>query len=220
MKNIHHYLNESLRAYNPNSGVSNIGQLFYTTPDSFYCDYISLLRKIRESCLEDFYFQKVPTVRFHCPQAKNSYICYPHYHSDWFLYHPPQEINVWIPLTPPSPSHGLRLMNHHESFNLIKEYDFDLKKADEASFFTSRFTQKCDQSSVDIKTTFGSTLLFDSRCIHSVIPLQTHTRVSIDIRIIPAEDFKRGIYSFQGLGKKRAIFEPGYAYHEQTIDTF
>ena len=60
--------------------------------------------------------------------------------------------------------------------------------------------------------------MFDSRCLHSTIPLINHTRVSIDVRIVPVSEFKKYKNIYQGTGRTKVKFIPGEGYNEMSID--
>lgn len=59
---------------------------------------------------------------------------------------------------------------------------------------------------------------FDSRCIHTGEPLMNHTRASIDIRIMPVEDYDNLEVEYQGLGRLKILYAPGQAYYPLSSD--
>ena len=86
--------------HNYTTGINEVQKYLYNLDkdEKWYGMYLELLKNLYEELGYDFYFQKTPTVRVHCPNAKGSEH-YPMYHSDIILGHPPQEINVWLSLT-------------------------------------------------------------------------------------------------------------------------
>ena len=86
--------------HNYTTGINEVQKYLYNLDkdEKWYGMYLELLKTLYEELGYDFYFQKTPTVRVHCPNAKGSEH-YPMYHSDIILGHPPQEINVWLSLT-------------------------------------------------------------------------------------------------------------------------
>ncbi len=63
-------------------------------------------------------------------------------------------------------------------------------------------------------------LAFDSRCIHTGVPLTAHTRISMDMRILPLSQYEKMDYAYQGLGRRKILFSPGHCYHEEHSDYF
>jgi len=59
--------------------------------------------------------------------------------------------------------------------------------------------------------------LFNSLRIHSGMPRQDDTRVSMDIRINPVDNF---VHGYIGSGTQKAEFWPGghFGYHEKSIE--
>ncbi len=78
------------------SGKTTISLLFFNQDISNVYD--NFIYSIYEILGYDFYFQKIPTVRVHCPQ-ENVDDDFRFWHYDTDLGHPPEEINIWISLT-------------------------------------------------------------------------------------------------------------------------
>jgi len=101
LENMHKHLSKSVKAYDFNSGVNFISQQFYETDLEFRILYLDYIKELYDNFFHfPFYFQETPTIRLHCPDADFSHH-YPRYHTDIGYGHPPQEINLWIPLTHP-----------------------------------------------------------------------------------------------------------------------
>ena len=56
-------------------------------------------------------------------------------------------------------------------------------------------------------------IVFDSRCLHTAIPPNFKTRVSIDVRIYPLKEFNNEKYIFKGKGRKKILFDINKAYN-------
>ena len=62
-------------------------------------------------------------------------------------------------------------------------------------------------------------LLFDSRCIHaSTLNKSNFTRVSMDVRVIPKNDYLNLPIKYQGTGRMQSNFAPGDYYHEHALN--
>ena len=48
-------------------------------------------------------------------------------------------------------------------------------------------------------------LAFDSRCIHSGEPMKSHTRISMDIRILPLSQYEKMNIEYQGSGRRKIL---------------
>jgi len=216
--NLHNKLDENLKVYDQKFGINQISNHFYDMPNVFKNKYIELLKfQIRDAIGQDFYFQDNVTLRIQAPHiSSKSY--FPFYHSDVQLGHPPYEINVWIPLNPPSESegYGFSISSYEESIKIYKKYDFDNSKICED---VKNISNHLDPVSTVQNFDYGQALLFDTRLFHSALSLENHTRVSADIRIIPVGVFHKFNHHYQGTGKTRIKFTPGNAYNNKSIDS-
>ena len=68
----------------------------------------------------------------------------------------------------------------------------------------------------EVESTINDIYVFDSDCIHTAVPREEETRVSMDIRINPVEKFVDG---YVGSGNMQAEFRPGgrFGYYEKSI---
>ena len=220
LEGLHEVIDDSMRDYDFPSGVNGVSQLFYDNDVQFEKSYIEYLKFLRQNYFQfPFYFQKTPTIRFQCPNAKNSHH-YPRYHTDIGYGHPPQEINIWLPLTRPSGEqrHGLRLMDMEKTRNVLDRFDYDFPRFIDSAINDDHFSSECDTDADKVETAFGKTLTFDARCLHTGEALQAHTRVSMDIRIISVQAYEALEYRFQGAGRMKILYEPGECYHLLAID--
>lgn len=218
LEKLHEHVSDEMRAYNFDDGVNKISTYFYETDDQFKVVYYNFIRFLRENFIKQpFYFQATPTIRIHCPNAENSNH-YPRFHTDVNYGHPPEEINIWFPMTEVVSVHGFRLMSYLTSKKVLEEFDFDFSKFIHAAINDKEFSSYCESISQEVLTAFGNMLAFDSRCIHTGEPLKTHTRASMDIRILPVAQFEKMDITYQGSGRRKIIFAPGYCYHEKDSD--
>jgi hypothetical protein len=220
LEHLHEVLSDEMKAYNFNDGVNKITTYFYDTDDQFiqvYHQYICFLRK--HFIKEPFWFQATPTLRIHCPNAENSNH-YPRYHSDISYGHPPEEINIWFPLTDLLDGHSFRTMSVATSRTILQPFDYDFGAFIHAAIHDKAFSKYCENKANPVITPFGKMLAFDSRCIHSGEPMQSHTRISMDIRILPLSQYEKMNIEYQGSGRRKILFTPGNCYHPHDSDYF
>ena len=201
--------------HNYTTGINEVQKYLYNLDkdEKWYGMYLELLKNLYEELGYDFYFQKTPTVRVHCPNAKGSEH-YPMYHSDIILGHPPQEINVWLSLTD-NKNTGFFILDYDDSIDYFKKYSND-ELTNLALNDKECYNQDCHKLADEVESTIEYVFLFDSYRIHSGMPRNDDTRVSIDIRINPVDKFVHGLV---GSGKQKAEYWPGgnFGYHEKSI---
>lgn len=212
---LHETLPQELKDYNFNDGVNKISTLLYDTDDRFLAAYHAFIRECVQKIFPyPFYFQATTTIRLHTPGGANANH-YPRYHTDIGYGHPPHEINLWIPLTEPKAPqmHGFRRMSVEDSRQVLETFDYDFAPFIERAINDKGFTAELNTLAPQVATPFGQFTAFDSRCIHTGEPLVNHTRASIDIRIMPVDDFQRLNVEYQGTGRRRMRYVPGHGYH-------
>ena len=168
----------------------NINNSITENNRNLYYEFIS--KCLKKKIPFDFYFQKEMTFRVHTPYPKGSTQKnpLPKFHIDSCLGHPPNEINIWIPLTKldPNEMHSFNLASVFESKKLIEKFEYLPKRIDE--FRKIKGSELDDElNHYKVTTKYGKALIFDARCMHSAMPIKYQTRVSIDIRIIPVREF-------------------------------
>ncbi len=216
LEELHLNIPSELREYNFNDGVNKISTFFYENDQDFQDIYLDFVKNFLKKEFDfPFYFQKTPTIRLHCPNAKNS-SHYPRYHTDIGYGHPPQEINFWFSLTKPvgNQEHGFRLANIKDSLAIYRKYDYNFNNLIRDAINDDSFTKNCNNISPQSDTKEGEILVFDSRCIHTGEPMVEHTRISMDIRIISVEEYNKIPIIYQGAGRRKILFAPGDCYHE------
>jgi len=218
LENLYQVLSDEMRAYDFEFGVNKISTYFYDTDAKFMQIYHQFIKFLRENFIhEPFYFQATPTIRIHCPNAENSHH-YPRYHSDICLGHPPEEINIWLPLTEILDGHGFKMMSVASSQKILDEFDYDLAAFTQRSVNDKDFTRYCDTHAKPVTTGFGKLIAFDSRSIHTGVPMVSHTRASLDIRVVPLSQYEKMKLAYQGSGRRKIMFTPGNCYSEKDSD--
>ncbi len=190
---MHESLPQELKDYNYDDGVNKITTFLYDTDAAFQALYHRFIREcVRLHFPYPFYFQATTTIRVHCPGGKNA-DHYPRYHTDIGYGHPPQEINLWLPLTAPAAPqfHGFRRMDVEHSCRVLERFDYDFAPFIDKAVGDKPFNRTLDAFAPQVATPPGKVHAFDSRCIHTGEPMQGHTRISMDIRIIAVEDFEK-----------------------------
>ena len=221
LENLHNeILDKSVLDYELDTGINELTRLLYNidTQDSYY----EFLHFLKGELDFDFYFQDTPTFRIHAPGVRNWNEAYPRWHTDCNFGHPPDELNIWITLTDNEHT-GFYMMTKQDSANWFEEYDFDNERYSENVFKYGN--KKCDwndrgfKSAYEVESKIDSIYLFDSLCIHTAIPMIDETRISIDIRINPVDEFVDG---YIGTGNTGAEFWPGgyHGYHKNSIGEF
>lgn len=216
LEKLHEHLSDEMRAYHFDDGVNKISTFFYETDDRFHEVYFKFIQFLeKELTQEPFWFQATPTIRIHCPNGENSHH-YPRYHTDIGYGHPPEEINIWLPLTPVLEGHGFRILSLSDSKKTLAHFDYHFDAFIDSAINNKAFSADCDTISHPVTTPFGKLFAFDSRCIHTGEPLKSHTRISIDIRIVPLSQYEKRQVDYQGSGRRKMLFQPGHCYHEKS----
>jgi hypothetical protein len=215
LEELHLHIPQELKDYGMDDGVNLLSTYLYDTDAEFTAHYLRFVKEcIGGHFPYPFYFQATPTVRIHCPDGKNSNH-YPRYHTDIGYGHPPQEINLWLPLTEPQGGqrHGFRLASVANSRRILEAFGYDFTPFINRAVNDPAYNQSLHALAPQVDTPFGRCFAFDARCIHTGEPLISHTRASIDVRIIPVEDFNALTLAYQGTGRRKALYAPGEAYY-------
>lgn len=215
LETLHTSLSDEMKRYNFNDGVNKVSTLLYDTDEQFMGQYLRMIREcVQKEFNFPFLFQAIPTIRIHCPGGENNNH-YPRYHTDINYGHPPEEINLWIPLTAPQPPqyHGFRMMSLADSQKVLGEFEFAFAPFIDKAINDKAFNARLDAVSPQAETPLGKMFAFDSRCIHTAEPMVAHTRVSIDIRIMHKDDFDKSEVLYQGVGRRKIRYLPGEAYY-------
>lgn len=220
LENLHKTLPAEMKEYNFNDGVNKVSGLLYDTDEQFTKTYHAMIKQsLQKHFPYPFYFQATPTIRIHCPEGKNS-DHYPRYHTDINYGHPPEEINIWLPLTQAvKPQyHGFRRACVKTTRDIFEAFDYDFTPFIERAVNDKPFNYKINDSAPSVTVDFGKMSAFDSRCLHTGEPLMHHTRVSMDIRIIAVADFEGLEVEYQGAGRRKMLYAPGQAYYQHSSE--
>lgn len=218
LENLHEITSSEKKAYDFAHGVNAISSEFYNASPAIMSTYHQFVRFIRESVIkEPFWFQATPTIRVHCPEALNADL-YPRYHTDICYGHPPEEINIWLPLTQTLNGHGFSILSIANSKKVIEQFNYDYDEFIKNATHDREFSNYCDSLSVPVDTEFGKVFVFDPRCVHSGQPLKEHTRISMDIRVLPISLYNNMEIEYSGSGRLKMLFMPGHGYHEKNSD--
>ena len=215
LEHLHKTIAPELKDYGFDDGVNKVTALLYDTDDAFTSAYHAFIKEqIQAFFPYPFYFQATPTIRIHCPDGKNA-DHYPRYHCDINYGHPPEEINIWLPLTSPiQPQyHGFRLTNLAFTRQILEKFDYNFEPFIESAIHDKPFNHAISEHAPQVTTELGKMIAFDSRCIHTGEPLLHHTRASMDIRIIPVADFETLEVEYQGTGRRKIRYVPNHAYY-------
>ncbi len=217
LEKLHEYIDDDLKTYG-NDGLGKIATLLYEDNVGFIRVLRNFIHKVlyKEVIKKPFLYQATPSFRVHCPNAQNSEF-FPHYHTDLALGHPPREINLWIPLTQAFNGHGFYLTSLQDSRSIADYLDYDLFSVmDDNVFRDIGYLKFCASRFSPVSVDAGKGLIFDGRCFHTAMPIQSHTRVSVDFRIILQEDFDRAEYIYQNCGRrKQLLMLPNDYYHSK-----
>jgi hypothetical protein len=208
---LHDHLDPALQPFD-HTGINPISRMFYEMGSAFQDAYRLFVRDILTNVVGDaLVFQETPTIRFNFPFMNRMEIR-PNYHSDIMLGHPPQEFNVWLPFTKCYGTNSIRLCPLAASRTLLIESGYDF------AALAEKVQDDAMQSylhgvSEDVELDYGEALLFDSRCLHTTQKNDTaDTRISMDIRVIPAGDFAAMRKVFVGTGRRALRFDLGGYY--------
>ena len=216
LENIHkNVFDKTLLDYDFNSGVNGITRNLYDVDDSFMDIYYLFLKDLYKILDFNFYFQATPTIRVHCPNAKNENH-YPRYHNDVFYGHPPEELNIWFSLTENKHSE-FKVIDFDKSKKWFDECDNNVDVFIENAINDKDFNKNGDKLSFEVEANLDSVFVFNSLCIHTNKPRLNDSRASIDVRINPVNHFIEG---YVGKGRMKAEFKPDgkFGYHKKSIE--
>jgi hypothetical protein len=215
--------------------LNQLTSLFYDTDDKFRKTYFGLIQFLGRDALKfDFVFQSIPTVRFHPPQRFADNFRGPNgellmYHTDTMLGHSFKEINCWLPLTKCYGTNALQLSSLEISTKILGEFCEEINFDPEAYHQNGRkrffqkllkepgFRQRVVDSCLPVVTNFGEIIVFDTRCIHATAEnTEKDTRVSLDFRIIPTEEYEKLHGDYRSFGKSGRRFVKGDVFYEKS----
>jgi hypothetical protein len=216
LEKLHEALPEAVQALDV-SEINDVSRRFYDQDEAFLALYGAFLRDvIRPIVGTDFLYQSTPTIRFHFPRQRG-FNWKPRYHSDIMLGHPPQEINIWIPLTRAFSTNTMRLTPLAASLELMHSVDLDFARFVDRVQTDSALGQACERASRPLELEFGQFVAFDARCLHATqYNVTESSRVSIDFRILPIGEYEASRLDYRGTGRMQMRFARGHYYASKT----
>ncbi len=195
--------------------------LFYDHVERFRNIYLNFLKKtIRPIIGKDFYFQQNPTFRIFFPNPNWHSFSKAFYHTDLFLGHPLEMINIWMPITKCYSSNSIS----YTALDTSKKY-YEKSNSNFFDFYKNYYDNKTNfyNNLKSLLQTFdaeyGEFMCFDSKCLHGTSENKTDiTRISIDFRVLPADDISQFKIDYRGTGRKKMQMIPGEYYSSETID--
>lgn len=215
LSNLHTILGEEWTALDE-SELNKVSKAFYDNNAAFDRIYRRFIRDVvAKHCGEPVWWQTTPTMRFHFPRQKG-FNWKPRYHTDIMLGHPPHEVNVWVPLTKVYGTNSMCLAGFEPSYDILKTLRFDFEDFATKVQYDDAFAANCARHSRPVELPYGEYVMFDPRCIHATQNNQTeHTRISIDLRVLPQSERERMRMDYRGTGRRRMLFAPGHYYDER-----
>lgn len=198
--------------------LNAVSRAFYEQSPAFVAAYHALVRDViaRGVIGADCLFQATPTMRFHFPHQAG-FQWAPRFHTDIMLGHPPQEVNVWVPLTRSFATNTMTLAGRTDSLRILESVGYDFADFARRVQHDSAVQAACHAASAPVDLRYGEMLLFDSRCLHATQYNDTDsTRISLDLRVVPVEDFATIRIPYRGTGRRRMLFNPGHYYDQRT----
>ena len=202
-------------------GLTGLSKTFYSLVDDekFKSIYINMLLYLYEIFGIDFYFQNFPTIRAHFPNEASKQ-SYPLFHVDGATGHPPSEINLWMPITN-NKENTFTIMSYRDSLSILEEMNFNYEELNDKAYNDREFNQLCLDKSTGVDGDDSSLYVFNSLRLHSTLPAKNETRISLDTRVVPAENFDFDT-QYKGGGRMGAEFWPGgrHGYNKHSISHY
>ncbi|WP_024678409.1 mitomycin antibiotic biosynthesis protein [Pseudomonas syringae] len=155
----------------------------------------------------DFVFEHNPLVRYHIPAKLDDRYRLPDgelftHHSDTLLGDYFQQINMWLPFCDVKNTAALSVCSKHVSLCTLRTfaqeqgYGYNEYKDSRVDFFD--YVKQRPQLMADLRMDamptnlrYGQCLMFDPRILHGTAEnTESLTRVSMDFRIIPVDDYE------------------------------
>jgi hypothetical protein len=201
------------------SEINEVTRRFYEQDRAFLDTYERFYKEvIRGQVTEglDFLFQSTPTIRFHFPNQQG-FNWRPRFHTDVMLGHPPQEINLWMPVTRTFDTNTMRLAGLADSRRIFEGVGLDFKEFARLVQEDDAMATECHTVSRPVCLEYGEFVAFDSRCLHATQENKTDsTRISLDFRVLPLDDYRGLTVSYRGTGRRQMLFQQGHYYDGRT----
>lgn len=216
---LHRHLSADAMAYNT-SELNTVSEALFDTDGPFARVYEAFIRDFLQDEVfrTPLYFQATPTIRCHFPGARG-FDWPPRYHTDVMLGHPPQSINIWLPVTDCRTTDTFRVGTLAESLALLKEFGYRWPEFVEARDTDPDVQSRCAEICPLVHPAECEAVVFDARCVHACQLIETGlSRVSLDIRVLPVDVYDAMEIQYRGTGRRRMKFIPGEYYDIRRSD--
>ncbi len=114
----------------------------------------------------------------------------------------------------------MRIAPLEPSLELLTAFDFDYARLARSGQDDPDIRRRFHAASAPVELDYGECILFDPRCLHAPQYNVTElTRVSLDFRVIPVEDYEAMRLPYRGTGRRRMPFARGAYYDEDSALT-
>ncbi|HSK97721.1 MAG TPA: phytanoyl-CoA dioxygenase family protein [Euzebyales bacterium] len=156
------------------------------------------------------YRQAHMTLRFHFPEGAVAARRRSLFHSDVMLGHPPQMLNVWVPVSSTTAGNTLLVVDLDVSLRVMLDHDFDFEAIAMRVQYDDAFYDGLMDAAEPVVVGPGEILLFDARCLHAgQVNVSDRTRVSTDLRVLAADTLERLRKPYESGGRRMLRFAPG-----------
>jgi hypothetical protein len=217
---LHRYLAPAVTVLD-SGAMDDISRAFFETSPGFVDTYQRLIRDVvaTEVTQADCLFQRAPTIRFSFPHQQG-FTWKPRFHTDVMLGHPPQGVNLWLPVCRTKGTSGMCLAPLEPSLALLDAVDLDFARFAHNVQVDPEALRQCYKVSAPVELNYGEFIAFDPRCLHAPQHNETDiTRISLDFRVIGVEDHATMRLLYRGTGRRRMPFTRGGYYHEDSALT-
>ena len=198
--------------------LNDVSRQFYETDAVFVSTYETFLRDFvgPQIVRGDFVFQSTPTIRFHFPH-QTGFNWRPRFHTDIMLGHPPQELNLWLPVCGASGHASMLIADMKGSIAELEKLDLDFSRLAGEVQTNEVLAAHCHAISHSVELAYGEVLTFDPRCLHATQYNDTdHTRISFDFRVLPLDDYEAMGLEYRGTGRRQMLFKRGHYFDQRT----
>jgi ectoine hydroxylase-related dioxygenase (phytanoyl-CoA dioxygenase family) len=129
------------------------------------------------------------------------------------LGHPPQEINLWLPVCGASGSASMCIAGMEDGIAVAESLDLDFARLADGAQNDPALAARCAGMSRPVELAYGEFLAFDPRCLHATQNNETGwTRISLDFRVVPLDDYRAIRVTYRGTGRRQMLFRQGHYY--------
>lgn len=191
--------------------VNAVTRAFYETPQARARLFDRLISEVVAPAVgRAVYRQANMTLRFHFPEDAGGAGRRNVFHTDVMLGHPPQMLNVWIPVSSTDDGNTLLLVDLDTSRRVMLDHDFDFEAIATRVQYDDAFYGDLMRAAQPIVMTPGELLLFDARCLHAgQVNVSDRTRVSTDLRVLTTSALERLRKPYESGGRRVLRFAPG-----------